>query len=124
MKNRTHYEEMTVLRYSLRSCQTEWISSEKDHAAHMIRFHPEKVFDVEVQRTINEALLKIWSITRSKEVARLSELSQKRKGRVEHRYFIVQMASCAAKFVMDKLAKKPLTAPLNQRSGKGPDVDI
>ena len=79
LKNRTHYEEMTVLRYSLRSCQTEWISSEKDHAAHMIRFHQEKVFDVEVQRTINEAVLIMWSITRSKEVARLSELAQKRK---------------------------------------------
>ena len=72
----SHYDETLGNLYPLNSCKTEWISSEIDHTAHMIRFHPEKVFDVEVQSTINEALLKMWRITRSKEVARLEKLSE------------------------------------------------
>ena len=58
------------LEYPLRSCPTEWISSEIDHAAHMIRFHPEKVFEDKVQIIIGEALMKMLRRTRSKEVTR------------------------------------------------------
>ena len=58
------------LEYPLRSCPTEWISSEIDHAAHMIRFHPERVFEDKVQIIIGEALMKMLRRTRSKEVTR------------------------------------------------------
>ena len=40
------------------------------HAAHMIRFLPEKVFEDKVQIIISEALMKMLRRTRSKEVTR------------------------------------------------------
>ena len=70
------------LDYPLDSCQIEWISSEMDHVAHVIRFHPEKVFEDEVQRIIHEALQKMVRITKSKEKKRLQKFLKKqvRKG--------------------------------------------
>ena len=48
-----------------------------NHVAHMIRFHPEKVFEEKVQRIIHEALRKMVTITKSREKRRLKKLFKK-----------------------------------------------